>query len=371
MNGLTNLTLLSVQRAAEAVRLVAQLTERVEGWSAQRTLDQTTVDSARNCLRAEVQLAVAHRLEEARVVEMVNEEVDESASEGTEEEVASAENVTRNIVNALISNIEVTFFGKILNNTARKLAWKIQNVFVMYWNTTPCPQWETLAKFQAKMNKALEAMITNHCELIAGLGLRDDNVKKAFDRRDNRLDWHLKKIWDESSRVNELEDKVSVLTMMVESLQDKMCRCDELPQLVGQGSAEVPFELEYANEVILPSPNPLSYATPPVENEAPIATPALTSALAKSDKENCGRCPLLPIDQLVIKVHLVTTALLSGHPVLEMCNQVFRSSVTSGRLLSPEDGDTMFGEMLTGRGSWMNLDGTFECWVTREDTIDY
>ncbi|KAF9783402.1 hypothetical protein BJ322DRAFT_1022076 [Thelephora terrestris] len=83
--------LLSVQRAAEAVRLVAQLIERVEGWSAQRTLDQTTVDSARNRLRTEVQLAVAHRLEEARVVEMVDEETVESASEGTEEEIASAE----------------------------------------------------------------------------------------------------------------------------------------------------------------------------------------------------------------------------------------------------------------------------------------
>ena len=91
VNGLTNLTLLSVQRAAEAVRLVAQLTERVEGWSVQRTRDQTTVDSARNRLRAEVQLVAAHRLEEARVVEMVDEEVVENASEGTEEEIASAE----------------------------------------------------------------------------------------------------------------------------------------------------------------------------------------------------------------------------------------------------------------------------------------
>ena len=91
VNGLTDLTLLSVQRAAEAVRLVTQLTERVEGWSAQRTQDQTMVDSARSRLRAEVQLAVAHRLEEARVVEMVDEEVDESVSEGTEEEIASAE----------------------------------------------------------------------------------------------------------------------------------------------------------------------------------------------------------------------------------------------------------------------------------------
>src|ERR1700709_206279 len=91
VNGLTNLTLLSVQRAAEAVRLVAQLTERVEGWSVQRTQDQTMVDSARNRLRAEGQLVAAHRLEEARVVEMVDEGVDENVSEGTEEESASAD----------------------------------------------------------------------------------------------------------------------------------------------------------------------------------------------------------------------------------------------------------------------------------------
>jgi hypothetical protein len=91
VNELTNLTLSSVLRAAEAVRLVTQLTERVEGWSAQRTRDQTMVNSARSRLHAKVQLAVAHRLEEARVVEMVDEGTVESASEGTEEEVASAE----------------------------------------------------------------------------------------------------------------------------------------------------------------------------------------------------------------------------------------------------------------------------------------
>jgi hypothetical protein len=45
----------------------------------------------RSRLRPKVQLAVTHRLEEARVVEMVDEEVAESAEEGTEEEVASAE----------------------------------------------------------------------------------------------------------------------------------------------------------------------------------------------------------------------------------------------------------------------------------------
>src|ERR1700709_479231 len=69
-----------------------------------------------------------------------------------------------------------------------------------------------------------------------------------------------------------------------------------------------------------------------------------------------------------------STALPSSHPVMEMWNQVFQSSVTSGRLVGPfegvssyrlelvvqlgaEDGDAMFGEMLTRRGQWFDRDG--------------
>jgi hypothetical protein len=90
-----------------------------------------------------------------------------------------------------------------------------------------------------------------------------------------------------------------VLTARVESLQDKTCNCKEGPVLVGQGTADVLFELEYANEVVLPSPNPLSYTTPPIENTVPVPTPAPASTLAESDKENCRHCPLQPISQLV------------------------------------------------------------------------
>jgi hypothetical protein len=74
-----------------------------------------------------------------------------------------------------------------------------------------------------------------------------------------------------------------------------MCHCDKSPVLVGQGLAEDPYELEYADEVVLPSPNPLSYATPPIENKAPIPTPAPASVLEASDKENCKRCPITPL----------------------------------------------------------------------------
>jgi hypothetical protein len=69
--------------------------------------------------------------------------------------------------------------------------------------------------------------------------------------------------------------------------------------LVGQGTVDVPFELEYADEVVQPSPNPSSYATPPVENSVPLPAPAPASTLAESDKENCGRCPLQPVSRLV------------------------------------------------------------------------
>ncbi|KAF9784532.1 hypothetical protein BJ322DRAFT_1021268 [Thelephora terrestris] len=83
-----------------------------------------------------------------------------------------------------------------------------------------------------------------------------------------------------------------------------------------------------------------------------------------------------------------STALPNSHPVMEMWDQVFRSSVTSGRLIGPlegissyrlelvvqlsaEDGDAMFGEILAGRGGWLNRDGQLEHWVPVEDTIDF
>jgi hypothetical protein len=98
---------------------------------------------------------------------------------------------------------------------------------------------------------------------------------------------------------------VDVVTAMVESLQDKMCRCNKSPRLVGEGTSGAPYELEYADEVVLPSPNPSSYATPPVENSAPIPTPAPASTLGPSDKENCVRCAepvgrLVPIEDILV-----------------------------------------------------------------------
>ncbi|KAF9783556.1 hypothetical protein BJ322DRAFT_1022192 [Thelephora terrestris] len=97
-----------------------------------------------------------------------------------------------------------------------------------------------------------------------------------------------KELMEESNWVYQLEDTSAVLTTMVESMQDKLCHWnDQSPHLVGQGSVEVPFELEYANEEAAPSPNLTSYVTPPVENQAPLPTPAPASTLGASDKENC------------------------------------------------------------------------------------
>ncbi|KAF9778235.1 hypothetical protein BJ322DRAFT_1025308 [Thelephora terrestris] len=315
---------------------------------------------------------------------------------------------------------------------------------------------ETLAAFQQGTNEALEAMVANHQELIAGLKVRDNNIKGALARRDEKTE--------------QLEDVVAVLTAQVASLQDKTCNCKEGPKLVGQGTADVPFELEYAYEVVLPSPNPSSYATPPIENAVPVPTPAPASTLAESNKENCGRCPLQPISQLVkiedevmqvdraedvpraiegsvanaldavlliawlhrltltrVQLSRMVTSLIevgdessaigstvptdrssrrssfdtsvdsqyripprgptretegclpttsivlsSSHPVMEMWDQVFQSSVTSGRLIGPlegissyrlelvvqlsaEDGDAMFGEVLARRGQHYDL----------------
>ncbi|KAF9793107.1 hypothetical protein BJ322DRAFT_1016711 [Thelephora terrestris] len=319
---------------------------------------------------------------------------------------------------------------------------------------------ETMAEFQQKTNEALEAMVANHQELIAGLKVRDNNIKGALDARDDRLDRHSKKIGDGSNKIEELEDLVSVLTAQVESLQDKTCNCKEGPKLIGQGTADIPFELEYADEVVLPSPNPSSYATPPIENAVPVPTPAPASSLAASDKENCGRCPMQPISRLVkiedmavdraedapraaelsrMVTSLVemtddhsdtasivhtdmslprssegtlpdsrfripprgpmretedlsattSTALPSSHPVMEMWDQVFRSSVTSGRLIGPlegissyrlelvvqlsaEDGDAMFGEVLARRVQHYDLrDGQLMTFRPAVDRVDY
>ncbi|KAF9791008.1 hypothetical protein BJ322DRAFT_1104664 [Thelephora terrestris] len=307
---------------------------------------------------------------------------------------------------------------------------------------------ETLAAFQQGTNEALEAMVANHQELVAGLKVRDNNIKGALARRDEKTE--------------QLEDVVAVLTAQVASLQDKTCNCKEGPVLVGQGTADVPFELEYADGVVLPSPNPSSYATPPIENTVPVPTPAPASTLAESDKENCRRCPLQPISQLV-KIEdevmevdraedapraielsrMVTslvemreedsdigstvltdrssprsnsdtsfasqdripprgpmretaglssttlTALPSTHPVMEMWDQVFSSSVTSGRLIGPlegissyrlelevqlsaEDGDAMFGEILARRGWFFDLwDGQLMTMRPAVDRVDF
>ncbi|KAF9783822.1 hypothetical protein BJ322DRAFT_1109671 [Thelephora terrestris] len=297
---------------------------------------------------------------------------------------------------------------------------------------------ETLAAFQQGTNEALEAMVANHQELIARLKVRDNNIKGALARRDEKTE--------------ELENVVAVLTAQVESLQDKTCNCKEGPKLVGEGTADIPFELEYADEVVLPSPNPSSYATPPIENSVPVPTPAPASTLAASDKENCGRCVLQPIhaprvaelipilvqlSRMVTSLvevgdessaiestvptnrssrrssfatsvdsqyripprgpmretegHLPTTSIVlsSSHPVMAMWDQVFQSSVTSGRLIGPlegissyrlelvvqlsaEDGDAMFGEVLARRGQHYDLrDGQLMTFRPAVDRVDF
>ncbi|KAF9778496.1 hypothetical protein BJ322DRAFT_1025185 [Thelephora terrestris] len=276
---------------------------------------------------------------------------------------------------------------------------------------------ETLAAFQQGTNEALEAMVANHQELIAGLKVRDNNIKGALARRDEKTE--------------ELENMVAVLTAQVESLQDKTCNCKEGPKLVGQGTADVPFELEYADKVVLPSPNPTSYVTPPIENSVPVPTPALASTLAASDKENCGRCVLQPIHQLVkiedevmevdraedalrvAELSQMVTSLVEVESEIQLRHQLClarqdptqgsdegdggsladyvdsASSVTSGRLIGPlegissyrlelvvqlsaEDGDAMFGEVLARRGQHYDLrDGQLMTFRPAVDRVDF
>jgi hypothetical protein len=83
VNDLTALTLSSVRRAEVALTLVTSLSDRMAEWTAEqnRTQAQASLDLARERLRAEISLAVAHRLEADRAVAMVDKGVDESALE--------------------------------------------------------------------------------------------------------------------------------------------------------------------------------------------------------------------------------------------------------------------------------------------------
>ena len=84
-----------------------------------------------------------------------------------------------------------------------------------------------------------------------------------------------------------------------------------------------------------------------------------------------------------------STVLESSHPVMEMWDQVFQSSVTSGRLIGPlegvssyrlelsvqlsaEDGDAMFGEVLARRGQHYDLrDGRLMTMRPAVDRVDF
>ncbi|KAF9779764.1 hypothetical protein BJ322DRAFT_1024192 [Thelephora terrestris] len=94
-------------------------------------------------------------------------------------------------------------------------------------------------------------------------------------------------------------------------------------------------------------------------------------------RETEGRSPTMSI------------VLSSSHPVMEMWDQVFSSSVTSGRLIGPlegvssyrlelvvqlsaEDGDAMFGEVLARRGQAYDLrDGWLVTFRPAIDRVDF
>src|SRR5882762_8619031 len=134
-----------------------------------------------------------------------------------------------------------------------------------------------------------------HEELVR----RDEYVDKEVDKHQERLARHrhnlkvlrgkVSRLEESSSRLEEsssrLEEANLLLTAQVKSMSDKLCRCNEgRPGLVGRGTLEEPFELEYAG-------SPTSYHTPPSvpsENHTPIPVPSPTPSnqLPSSDQEN-------------------------------------------------------------------------------------
>jgi len=114
---------------------------------------------------------------------------------------------------------------------------------------------------------------------------RDEYVDKEVDKHQERLARHRHDLEVLRGKVSRLEEANLLLTAQVESMSDKLCRCNEgRPGLVGRGTIEEPFELEYAG-------SPTSYHTPPSvpsENHTPIPVPSPTPSnqLPSSDQEN-------------------------------------------------------------------------------------
>jgi hypothetical protein len=121
--------------------------------------------------------------------------------------------------------------------------------------------------------------------------------------------------------------------------------------------------------------------------EDPDRSPPRSSSAATSDLP----VPIPPrglMREAAVRSLTMSTAVPNNHPVLEMLNQVLQSSEASGHLVGPlegvssyrlelvvqlsaEDGDALFGELLGGRGAWLNRDGQLERWVAPEDRIEF
>src|ERR1700710_2418056 len=113
------------------------------------------------------------------------------------------------------------------------------------------------------------------------------------------------------------------------------------------------------------------------------------SSFATSFDSQDGIPPRGPTRETEGRSSTTSILLLSSHPIMEMWDQVFQSSVTSGRLIGPlegissyrlelvvqlsaEDGDAMFGEVLARRGQYYDLrDGRLMTMRPAVDRVDF
>jgi len=163
------------------------------------------------------------------------------------------------------------------------------------------------------VDKSIEELQEAMKTIVSDLRTRDKFYEKELQSQQERLNRHRKDLdyartrWMRmQTRIEDLEEENRMLKASMESMSDKLCRCqDKSPSITGSGSREEPFELAYEGS----PPSSPSPVTAPEENVEPLPVPSPSSSSSGNDsnQENAppaccavaapSVAPLVPVEE--------------------------------------------------------------------------
>ena len=149
-----------------------------------------------------------------------------------------------------------------------------------------------VSDLQRQVDSIKEGMEKMHSAAQQRDNYFDDVLTKnqaSLGRHRSDINKQANKISSWAERINTIEDEALAMEVRVGEMSERLCRCGERsPVLSGPGSREDPLDIDRAE-------SPLSYHTPPQENEVPIPVAFRFSTLPSSDQENTppSCCPPL------------------------------------------------------------------------------